>query len=359
MMPTFRYSPLGETNELSEAQMTRLSLQAAFGQICVVSIPDLSAGALRSVAELLTTQTKILANCSDETRIGGLGCPLVVEVADGRLLSDRAFWTLVCETFDDAFDVVEGFVRAVLAAFPNDDYEHAWDRQTGLVGEDAVYAYFDTCVWGPVELETRPAVATLERFVDLFYDWFCACDLDHEVRQHDYFVRLLELINRSLPDRSARLIAYRLCHGQYNIDQKGEKERARGWLSRNGVLKRVVDEELANLRGEVGPLGIICADCLATDEDMVAYTIAEMLDVVYGTSDARVDVFGYVRTAGGPDLAGYYAGLQDHMADLVNQRSAWADVQPLHLRLDTGFHTVRDVGAGWVRVETASESPGD
>ena len=333
----YRYSPLGDDNELTMEQLDRLGLRNAFGQILIVSTPDLSTSSLLAITELLSSQPALLFANPDVTRIGGGGCPVVVEVADNRLLSDRSFWTLVYGSVNDPFQIVERFVRAVIDC-PESHPDMMPDRQSGLVAEDAVYAYFDTCLAVPKELDSRIDNDTLAAYAQLFYDYLLICDLEHEVRQDAYITQLLGMLRRH-PDTSLfyQLAAYRIGHGQFFHDFR--RNEVREWLSFRGLLRKMVDEDLAELSGD-----------LETDTDAVGWGLASLISIAYGSAPEADAVYDYVLTAGGFDP-------RSHVVKGTFDKSiAWADFQGPAPRTDTGFHTTEfspdDATWKWVSAES-------
>jgi len=327
----YRYSPLGDGNQLTSTELNRLGLRNAFGQILIVSTPDLSSSSLLGVTEFLSSQPELLFANPDNTRIGGGGCPLVVEAAGETLLSDRSFWTLVCGSVDDPLLLVERFVRSVINS-PASHPDQMNDRQTGHVAEDALYAFFDTCLFALWDLESTIDDQVLCGFADLFYDYLLICDLEHEARQDPYITQVLEMLQRQSDTlRFCRLAAYRIGHGQFHSGDRPDEVRQ--WLGHGRLLRLIVDEELANLTGKTGPLDLGCSDCLDTDADTIGWHLADLIAITYGSAPEADAVYDYILAAGGPDV-------RSHVAEGSSDTSiAWADQQRLLARADTGFHT--------------------
>ena len=352
-MVQYRYSPLGAENELSESQMKRLGLESAFGPICIVSVDDLSESSLKAVTDLLTNGPGVLM---DE------GSPLVIELSDGLLLSDRAFWTLVSDTLDDSFERVSRFVRAVI-----EESQHGWmipfDRYQGIVSEDAMYAYFDTRLWSTAQLygDTPPM---LFEYGELFLEWLRASDLLKEVRQQPYVERLLDLLRRVKDPTYLfdRLMHFRMRNGQYGLP---ESELFR-LMTRRGFLRKLIDEEVAMVKGTTGPLGSQFNDNFhrrpSSAEQVPAFLedvgsfLMEMVDLTYGNSTARNDVIDYVIREHGFDMQQAHDKLlPEHRLNVPVELRQWADEQPLRRVYDTGFHTVE--GNDWVLDPKLAGSP--
>lgn len=319
----------------------------------IVTIPDLSPTTIRAVAEYLTENLSILVpphntDGAESTRIGGGGCPLVIEVADGvtpTLLSDRTFWTLVCGTLERPGDLVEPFVRSVIAA----DCDPV-DRQTGLVGEDALYAWFDTCFGALEPLNMKLDKQEFRRFHDLFFDYLQICDMTCEVRQHHYIKATLPFVDRYLTGaESMRLAAFRMFTGQYELDSS----QVRYWLRRSGMLKLVIDELQAGLRGETGPLDIGPQELGWHDADYAVYVVSYLIEQTYGSDEAQNVVLDYVLEASGIDVRAYRMEFAETRPDLAHHavdRVAAADLDRPRIGADTGFHR-RDKSGIWQRLD--------
>ena len=358
----FRYSPLGQDSELSAATLSRLGLQSAFGPILIVTMPDLSFGSVRAVAAYVTEHSSVLfppysADTAESTRTGGGGCALVVEVAGGdapTLLSDRSFWTLVCGGAEEPGDVVEPFVRSVMAAAESDG-DRLFDRDIGLVGEDALYAWFDTC-FGYVD-EFRPYNKDecfhrdeFRRFHDVFLDYLRVCDMDHEVRQNRYIDATLSLVDRYMdgPD-SVRLAAFRLTNGQEGFDDA----TVRRWTRRRSMLKLLIDDVLTSLSGEQGPLRLGPYSDGWDDPKRLAMLLCELVESTYGSDDAGGDVADYLLEVAGLDIRAFRDEQTATRPDLVpntTKRLADADLDRPGRSSDTGFHRCVEVGV-WQRID--------
>lgn len=338
---SYRYVPLGEGSDFSAEELRRLGLRAAFGQILVLSVPDFTVTSLRSVIDLLAEQPALLFANPDTTRVGGGGCPLVVERTSGELVGDRGFWSLVCALCPDALDQVERYVTAVLGTGARKDT--LFDRQTGLVGEDALYAFFDEAMTRQ-ELYSAVSDTDLARYAELFYEFLIASDLDHEVRQNDYIRRLLDALRYRHREHFARLAIFRVGHGQF--DPESARADVRDWMTTAGTLKCLVDEERAHLDGRAGPLDLRCECCLHGDADGFTYLVADMVDIVYGSDSSREVVEQYILDRGGPDLAASIAARSGNRARIGRENAAWADGH--RPNGDTGFHRgVRDDAGDW------------
>ena len=362
-----RYSPLGDECELTAEQLCRLGLESAFGPILIVTIPDLRLETIRLVVAYLTVNSSVFfppysKETAERTRIGGGGCPLVIEVSNGSdvsLLGDRPFWTLVCGLLAEPGDLLDPFVHSVIAAAESDG-DRLFDRQEALVGEDALYAWFDTCfgsveVFRPYNKDEAPSKREFRRFHDTFLDYLRVCDMDHEVRQDDYIHATLALVDRYLDGvDSLRLAAFRLTNGQ-----DGLRPSARSWLRRRGMLKLLIDDLLADLRGERGLLNLGPYANGSFTPDHALWFISELIETTYGSDDAGDDVVDYVLDISDLDIRAYRADWAEARPDLLPntaKRIADADQDRVRVREDTGFHRCTEVDGGWQHITT---SPSD
>ena len=344
-MVQYRYSPVGAENELSESEMNRLGLNTAFGDICIVSGGDLSPSSLKAVADLLTSRPEVLMDGPS---------PLVVESIAGSLLSDRAFWTLFCDTVDDSFKQVSGFVRAVIEESEQPRGTIPFDRQLGLVSEDAMYAYFDTRI-GAIGSLGESTSSTHFEYGELFLDWLRASDLTVELRQTRYFTQLVDLIRY---EKDPTLLFERLMHFRLRNGQVGStRSDLLELMTWRGFLRKLIDEEVAMAKGTVGPLGSQFNEFsyrLPSTEDEVpaflkdvGHFLMEMVDLTYGNSAARHDVIEYVVRQHGLNIKEAQERLlPSHRLEEFERLRRWADEQPLRPRYETGFHVVE--GARWV-----------
>ena len=310
------------------ATVNRLRVETAFAPPLAIQQPSLEIADLEATARFLAANIDLVVVDHPKMQADGGWHPLVFETPSGTLLNERAFWTLICEASETSTDLILGYVKAVMGA----DLRHSqmFDRQDGLAGEDALYA------WTMKHVNERLSGlhgtdADLGRFADVFTDYMAGwADLDHEVRQDEHFTILLNGLVHNDQNRFVRLLAVRLFNGQSGLGYDPVRER--NWLTQRGVFKILVDHVVGRVTGEE-----ILALPKGQFEDQYPNpinSVPKLCWLVYGSDPAAETVLRYVEQRCGQALSIEPTHDSDHrtikLADtmLASTRS----------QLDTGFH---------------------
>lgn len=114
-----RYVCLSAGSELTDAPQRRLGVaDADFYTPCVMPLAGWSPSELAAAIDVLVAEPGVLINRREDFYT--TGHPLLFELPDGSIVTERLFWTSLCEQLEDALDHIDRFVNALMAEVSGD-----------------------------------------------------------------------------------------------------------------------------------------------------------------------------------------------------------------------------------------------
>ena len=286
----------------------------------VLAIPDLSS----ALPSLVAAMVEALPDRLDvESKFAHLGArPLLAEVANAGLLSERALWALLVEQASAPTEI-SAYVNQCIEAC---DGELRFCTEVDVLGQEAPYAYIDRYFRRQAGHVKQVSDDTY-RVIEAFERFLAATDMDHETHQNDY----LNVVIRYLwsdPDRRGDFVVFRILNGQYD----GVSAPVDEVLRAKGQLRLVVDK-LLELQGI---------------EWRLHRLILELCAVVYGSDEQSTkDVIDYCRARSEFDEK----ALSDWMVRNLEQQRSQSDLWLLSYGRDrsSGFHTYSRSTGRWSR----------
>ncbi|GAB1269164.1 hypothetical protein NBRC116493_24170 [Aurantivibrio infirmus] len=159
--------------------------------------------------------------------------PIQIEISGETRISEKVIWSIVIQNLPDAAELIVRYVNAHLDRIP-DNGELGWCSFLDIVGQEALYAFLD------LDLSEIDDKGSVLKIIDCFILFIKRCDLDHYYLPESYIENILNY--RIDEDQYIDLLTYRLFNGQEVLD--GNYEWANRYLSKNGVLKLVVDKAI-------------------------------------------------------------------------------------------------------------------
>lgn len=239
----------------------------------VIHAPTLDGATIRALANYMLDLVETRYQMEGEYLL--YARPIVLDIGAAQSLNERVIWSLIIEALPDAADFVISYVDKHIEPH----VELQFTNCTDVVGEAALYAFFDSFVDNRPRLSYYSAPETCRRdtlrVVDCFIRFLRHCDLDHEVYQHAYIEKVLDYLRMEEDySRYVELLILRLTSGQVNLDSNfpdvGYYLTQFRASEGEGILKALVDHYLAS-EGDAALDQImkVCALFYGEEEDLV------------------------------------------------------------------------------------------
>ncbi|WP_346839624.1 hypothetical protein [Microbulbifer sp. SAOS-129_SWC] len=201
--------------------------------------------------------------------------PIFLVLPDGLKISEKLLWQHLAESSERAPELVVAYVERLDRLLSGGGRESFYNDERHFVGAHAVFSVLDY-LYSCDKFFERDNISVF----DAFYRYLNLCDMDHEVHEDGYIIKVLSALGGFDENRYFQLLNFRLTTGQHHLSARTFAD-LNGFVGRRGKLKKLVDYHLKYSRKNGGSWDL---------EDYVY-----LLSAVYGGDDQRVaDVLEYV-----------------------------------------------------------------
>lgn len=201
----------------------------------VADIENLGAGELVELASMMTSDfIPMLARDFGAKAIDFGSLTFSVRIGSTTVISEKVLWELFIDNLDDCEMLIKRYIDAIYLLFDG-KINLPWTSTKDQLGAICIQSYFDKAI----EHEQFSAIDI--SVYDAYLTHLKMCDLDHEVNQHDYIIKIIRVLVYRDTDRLSDWVWF--C---YNNGQNGgaDSDIHLPSLMVNGVLKSIVDRML-------------------------------------------------------------------------------------------------------------------